>query len=191
MIGKIKNTLIITSVLYTIMGVLMLLFPEVISDFICYLVSLMFMFFGIAAILMYVRSEIKTPYTSTILVIGLVLGSLGIYILTNPRNFASLIPLVIGIFMIADSISKLSASLDLRKYGYVNWWHMLIISFLILGCGLLLVFNPFGAVSLTIMIIGSILIVDSITNIYTIYSYSKAFNNNKKLRLSTFEWEEK
>ena len=144
MIGKIKNTLIITSVLYTIMGVLMLLFPEVISDFICYLVSLMFMFFGIAAILMYVRSEIKTPYTSTILVIGLVLGSLGIYILTNPRNFASLIPLVIGIFMIADSISKLSASLDLRKYGYVNWWHMLIISFLILGCGLLLVFNPFG-----------------------------------------------
>ena len=181
MISKIKNTLIITSVLYTIMGVLMLLFPEVISDFICYLVSLMFMFFGIAAILMYVRSEIKTPYTSTILVIGLVLGSLGIYILTNPRNFASLIPLVIGIFMIADSISKLSASLDLRKYGYVNWWHMLIISFLILGCGLLLVFNPFGAVSLTIMIIGSILIVDSITNIYTIYSYSKAFNNNKKL----------
>jgi uncharacterized membrane protein HdeD (DUF308 family) len=58
---------------------------------------------------------------------------------------------------------------------------MLIISFLILGCGLLLVFNPFGAVSLTIMVIGSILIVDSITNIYTIYSYSKAFDNKKLL----------
>ena len=181
MISKLRNTLIVTSVLYVILGVFMLIFPEVISDFICYLVSVMFMFFGIAAVLMYIRSEIKSPYTSTILILGIILGSLGIYILMNPRIFVSLIPLVIGIFMIADSISKLSAALDLRKCGYINWWHMLIISFLILGCGLLLVFNPFGAVSLTIMVIGSILIVDSITNIYTIYSYSKAFDNKKLL----------
>ena len=181
MVNKLKNTLIVTSILYTILGIFMLLFPEVISDFICYLVSLMFLFFAIAAVLMYVRSEIKTPYTSTILVFGIILGALGIYILMNPRLFASLIPLAIGFFMIADSISKLSASLDLRRYGYTNWWHMLIISFLIFGCGLLLVFNPFGAVSLTIMIIGAILIVDSITNVYTIYSYSKAINNKKLL----------
>ena len=181
MISKLKNTLIVTSVLYTILGIFMLFFPEIISDFICYLVSLMFMFFGIAAVLMYVRSEVKTPYTSTILVLGIILGSLGIYIFMNPRIFASLIPLVIGVFMIADSISKLSAALDLRKYGYMNWWHMLIISFLILGCGLLLVFNPFEAVSLSIMVIGFILIVDSLTNIYTIYTYSRAFKNEKKL----------
>lgn len=181
MINKLKNTLIITSVLYTILGIFMLLFPEVISDFICYLVSVMFIFFGIAGVLMYIRSEIKTPYTSTILVLGIVLGSLGIYIIMNPRIFASLIPLVIGVFMIADSISKLSAALDLRKYGYIRWWHMLIISFLILICGLILVFNPFKAVSLTIMVIGSILIVDSITNIFTIYSYSRALNGKKLL----------
>lgn len=181
MIDKLRNTLIITSVLYAFLGILMLLFPEVISDFICYLVSLMFMFFGIASIVMYVRSDIKTPYTSTILVLGIILGSLGIYILMNPRTFASLIPLIIGVFMIADSISKLSASLDLRKYGYINWWHMLIISFIILGFGLLLVFNPFEAVSFTIMVIGCILIIDSITNIYTIYIYSKAFSNKKLL----------
>ena len=181
MVDKVKNTLIITSVLYAVLGIFMLLFPEVISDFICYLVSLMFMFFGIAAVLLYFRSEVKTPYTSTILVIGIILGSLGIYIIMNPRIFASLIPLVIGVFMLADSISKLSAALDLRKYGYINWWHLLIVSFLLLGCGLLLVFNPFGVVSLTIMVIGSILIVDSITNIYTVYSYSKAFNNKKLL----------
>ena len=93
MISKLKNSLTVTSVLYFVLGVFMLIFPEVISDFICYLVSLMFMFFGIAAVLMYVRSEIKTPYTSTILVLGIVLGSLGIYIIINPRIFASLIPL--------------------------------------------------------------------------------------------------
>lgn len=181
MFSKLKNTLIITSVFYTILGIFMLLFPELISDFICYLVSVMFIFFGIASVLMYFRSEVRSPYTSTVLVLGIILGSLGIYIIMNPRAFASLIPLIIGVFMIADSISKLSAALDLRKYGFVNWWHMLIISFIILVCGLILVFNPFEAISLTIMVIGTILIVDSITNIYTIYSYSKAFNTKKLL----------
>ena len=179
--GKLKNTLIVSSILYFFLGIFMILFPEIISDFICYLVSLLFLFFGIASVLMYVRSEIKTPYTSTILVLGIILGSLGVYILLNPRIFASLIPLVIGVFMIADSISKLSAALDLRKYGYINWWHMLLMSFIILGCGLLLVFNPFEAISLTIMVIGFILIIDSLSNIYTIYSYSRAFSNKKLL----------
>ena len=181
MINKLKNTLVVTSILYTIIGVFMLIFPETVSDFICYLVSLMFLFFGVAGIVMYIRSEIKTPYTSTILVFGIVLGCLGIYIMMNPRTFVSLIPLVIGVFMIADSISKLSAALDLRKFGYERWWHLLVISFAILCCGLLLVFNPFEAVSLSIMVIGFILIVDSLTNIYTIYTYSRAFKNEKKL----------
>lgn len=181
MIGKLRNTLIATSILYFVFGVFMLLFPEVVSDFICYLVALMFIFFGIAAIVLYIRSEVKTPYTSTILVIGIILGSLGVYVLMDPRSFASLIPLIIGVFMIADSISKMSAALDLRKSGYYNWWHMIIISFVILCCGLLLVFNPFEIISLSIMVIGAVLIVDSITNIYTIYSYSKAFDNKKLL----------
>ena len=181
MINKFKNTLIATSIIYIISGIFMLLFPEIVSDSICYLVSLLFIFFAVAGIVMYFRSEIKTPYTSTILIISIVLGSFGIYIMMNPRTFVSIIPLVIGIFMIADSISKLSAALDLRKGGYTKWWHIALISLLILACGLVLVLNPFEMITMTIMVIGAMLIVDSITNIYTIYSYSKAFKNEKLL----------
>lgn len=173
MANKLKNTLIVTSLLYLFSGIVMLFLPEMVSDFICYFVGLMFMFFGVAAIIMYFKSEIKTPYTSTILILGIVIGAFGIYICLNPRSFASFIPLVVGIFMIADAISKLSMAFDMKKLEYINWWHMLIVSFLILGCGLLLVFNPFKAVTISIMAIGAVLIVDSITNIFTIYSYSK------------------
>ena len=62
---------------------------------------------------------------------------------------------------------------DLKKFEYNNWWQMLIVAFIILGCGLLLVFNPFEALEVSVQIIGAILIVDSVTNIFTIYSYSK------------------
>lgn len=173
MFKKLKNTLVISCVFYFILGIVMLLFPSMISDSVCYLVALLFLFFGVAAIVTYVRAEVKTPYVVSTLILGIILGAFGIYVFLNPRVFVSFIPLVTGIFLIADSVSKLSASFDLKKYGYNQWWHMLIIAFVVLGFGILLLFNPFKAVELTIMIIGGILIVDAITNIITIYSFSK------------------
>ena len=172
MFKKMKNTLIISCVFYFILGVVMLLFPAMISDSICYLIALLFMFFGVAGIVTYIRTDTKTPYVASTLVLAIVLGAFGIYIFLNPRVFASFIPLVTGVFLVADSVSKLSASFDLKKYGFPKWWVMLVIAFLILGLGVLLLFNPFKAVELTIMIIGTILIVDAITNIFTIYSFS-------------------
>lgn len=173
MFNKLKTTLIATSVLYLLLGILMLLFPAAVSDFICYLVAFMFLFFGAAGIVMYIKTDIKTPFTNSTLVLAIILGSLGMYIFLNPKAFASFIPLVIGIFLIADSISKLSAAFDLKKCEYSNWWHMLIIAFIILVSGLILAFNPFEVVTASIMLIGSILIVDALSNIFTIYSYSK------------------
>ncbi len=173
MIDRLKNTLIATSVCYLIVGIFMLFFPTVVSDFICYLVGFMFLFFGVAGIVTYTKTEIKTPYTSSILVLSIILGAFGIYIFLNPESFISFIPLVIGIFLIADSISKLSTSFDLRKQDYNNWWHMLIVSLVVLIFGLILVFNPFGVITVTIRIIGIMLIIDALSNIFTIYTYSK------------------
>lgn len=173
MFNKLKNTLVATSLLCLILGVFMLLFPSAVSDFICYLVAFMFLFFGVAGVVMYIKTEVKTPYTSSTLILAIIFGALGIYIFVNPKVFASFIPLVIGIFLIADSISKLSAAFDLRKYGYPNWWNMLIVAFIILVFGLILAFNPFEVITISIMMIGFILIVDAISNIFTIYSYSK------------------
>ena len=181
MLEKVKNTLIASSVLYLVLGVIMLIFPGLVSDSICYLLALLFVFFGVAGVVTYFKTEVKTPYTSSTLILGILLGAFGLYIFLNPRVFASFIPLIIGIFLIADAISKLSISFDLKKIGYQGWWHMVIIAFAILCGGMFLSFNPFKAIELSIMIIGGILIFDSLTNIFTIYSYSKAKKTGAKI----------
>lgn len=173
MLKKLRDTLTVTSVLYLIVGVLMLLFPLAVSDFMCYLVAFMFLFFGVAGIVMYIKAEVKTPYVNSILVLAIILGAFGIYIFSNSKTFISFIPLFIGILLIADAISKLSAAFDLKKCGYGNWWQMLITAFIILVSGIVLVFNPIKAVAVSIMVIGAILIANAISNIFTIYSYSK------------------
>lgn len=174
MLKKMKGALIAGSVINFILGVTMLIFPDIVSDSICYLLAFVFLFFGVAGVVMYFKTEVKTPFTSSTLVLAILLGAFGLYIFLNPRVFASLIPLTAGIFLIADSMSKLSASFDLKKYGYFGWWHMLIVAFIILCCGVFLAFNSFKAIELSIMIIGGILIVDAISNAFTVYSYSNA-----------------
>lgn len=174
MFDKIKNTLIATSILYLAFGIIMLFFPSVIVKSVCYLVGIMFLFVGVSGVVMYIKADLKTSFTSFTLVMSIIFGAFGVYVLLNPEAFASFFPLVMGIFLLVDSISKLSMAFDLKKFEYKNWWQMLIIAFLILGCGLLLLFNPFEAVKLSVQVIGAILIVDAISNIFTIYSYSKA-----------------
>ncbi len=173
MFKRMRNTLIMISILYLLIGIIMLLYPARVSDLICYFVGIMFLFIGIAGIVMYVKDEVKTPFSSASLIISIIFGALGIYIILNPQKFASFIPLIIGIFLIFDSVSKLSSAFDLKKFGYSNWWGMLVVAFIVLVCGLVLIMNPFGAIQVTIMIIGSMLIFDAISNIFTIYSYSK------------------
>lgn len=174
MLIKMRNSLILMSVLYLILGIIMLIFPSEVSDFICYLIGLMFVFLGISAVVMYVKEDTKTAFSSFTLVFGILFGAFGVYIVLNPKLLASFIPMVVGIFLIVDSISKLSAAFDLKNGQYKNWWHMMIVAFVILACGIFLLTNPFGVVKVSIMIIGAILIALSISNIFTVYSYSKS-----------------
>ena len=173
MVEKIRNTLIATSVLYLLFGIVMLFFPGLVITSVCYLVGIMFLFVGVSGIVMYMKTEIKTAFTSFTLVMSIIFGAFGVYVLLNPEAFASFLPLVMGIFLLVDSVSKLSMAFDLKKFEYQNWWQMLIVAFILLGCGLLLVFNPFEALVVSVQIIGAILIVDAVSNIFTIYSYSK------------------
>ena len=64
MFEKIRNTLIATSILYLIFGLIMLFFPSMVITSVCYLVGIMFLFVGVSGIVMYIKTEIKTAFSS-------------------------------------------------------------------------------------------------------------------------------
>lgn len=173
MFEKIRNTLIATAILYLICGIIMLFFPTNVINFACYLIGIIFIFVALSGIIMYLKTEIKTAFNSFTLVMSIIFGAFGVYVLLNPKIFASFLPIVMGIFLLVDSVSKLSMAFDLKNMSYKNWWQMLIVAFMLLGLSLFLLFRPFEVVEISVRIIGVILIVDTLSNIFTIYSYSK------------------
>ncbi len=173
MFEKIRNTLIATAILYLICGIIMLFFPTNVINFACYLIGIIFIFVALSGIIMYLKTEIKTAFNSFTLVMSIIFGAFGVYVLLNPKIFASFLPIVMGIFLLVDSVSKLSMAFDLKNMSYKSWWQMLIVAFMLLGLSLFLLFRPFEVVEVSVRIIGVILIVDTLSNIFTIYSYSK------------------
>ena len=173
MFEKIRNTLIATAILYLICGIIMLFFPTNVINFACYLIGIIFIFVALSGIIMYLKTEIKTAFNSFTLVMSIIFGAFGVYVLLNPKIFASFLPIVMGIFLLVDSVSKLSMAFDLKNMSYKNWWQMLIVAFMLLGLSFFLLFRPFEVVEVSVRIIGVILIVDTLSNIFTIYSYSK------------------
>lgn len=173
MLEKLRNTLIATAVIYIALGLVMLLIPTVVSDFICYIIGALFLVIGIAGIVSYIKTRGTGFGGSAVLVVSIIFSALGIYILCNPVAFASFIPLVVGIMLLVDSVNKFQTTMDLKKVGYKNWWQMLIVTLIIVALAFVLMFNPFESIAMFIRLIGALLIFDGLSNIFTIYSYSR------------------
>lgn len=173
MMKNLRNTLTVTAIFYIVFGLVMLLIPVVVSSFICYLIASLFLVIGFMGIYSYIKNRGLGFGSSIILVFSILFLALGIFILFNPVSFVSFIPLVVGIMLIIDSVNKFQTAIDLKNNGYKSWWHMFLVSSIILLLGLMLIFNPFKSIELFIRIIGALLIFDGLSNLFALYSYSK------------------
>ncbi|MEG2250222.1 MAG: DUF308 domain-containing protein [Bacilli bacterium] len=167
-----KKTFITTSLIYIVVGLFMVISPASISNLICYLLGLIILLFATNQIITFINNR-QTSLSKFNLVLGVLATIFGIYLILNPELAASFIPLVAGVIITIDSISKLMQAFSLKKEGYSNWVYILITSIILLLFGLFLFFNPFKAVKLVIRLIGIVLIIDGISEIIAVNAFSR------------------
>lgn len=172
-IKEIKTTLLVMAGFYIIMGLLMLLFPQLVSNTICYVIGAICLITGGLAVYTYVASQIYGPLAMLTLVIAIVFIGLGLFIFLNPETFASFIPLVMGIVLALEGLSKFQSSVTLKKYNYDKWWEILAGAIVVFAFGIVLLLNPFTSLIILIRILGFFLIIDGVSNILTSLSYTK------------------
>lgn len=172
-IKQIKTNLINSAIVYIVFGLIMITFPEFINDFFSTIVGLVVLIFGASQLASYASFGSYTASAKYTLLLGLCLSIFGIYILFNPKFISSIIPTISGIIIIVDAINKIKQTIELKKVKYNKWWINLIASIVLLVLGIILIKNPFNAVSLMIRILGIIILVDGIYDLSTINLYSK------------------
>lgn len=67
---------------------------------------------------------------------------MGIILLLYPDILVILIPIVVGMFVIVNSIVDIQLSLVLKDCGYNMWFLSIILSILTIVCGIIIMIKP-------------------------------------------------
>lgn len=90
-----------------------------------------------------------------------------------PKSFSLLIPIVLGIWIIADSLFKIRLSISLKDYDDTPWILLLILSIVSLICGIIFIIHPLASSSIITILFGSLIIVYAISDIVDMVMFKK------------------
>ena len=177
-VKKMSITSIIFSLLFIVAGVFLLIKPETAINVVCYVIGIILVLWGVISIIQFFSDKNSTNYLSLSFIFGSFVFIFGIIILIKPSIVASIVPLLLGVWMVINGVTKLSYSLSI----YRNTKNILsiIVSIFIIVFGVTLIFNPFeGAKGLT-QIIGIALIVYSILDLVESIAISISIKANSE-----------
>lgn len=164
MLKSIRNSLVLTSILYIALGVVLILFPGSSLNLGCVLIGAVTLIYGAVRIISYVRggSEYAKRFD---LFIGVVLAALGVFLLVCPRFIVDLIPIALGIYVLVDSVTAIKKALDMKALGFEKWWISFLVALVLAAFGLVMIFRPFSTASTLVVFIGVGFIFDGVSTL--------------------------
>lgn len=176
---KLKNTFILTSLVYIVLGVLMLLNPAGVAGAVCYIVGGALILYGVIKTIGG-AANISNIVGKLEMVGGIIVIIAGVFVILNDQLVLSAIPVIMGIVFIVDALDRVRKAAEMKKSNFDKWWIFLLLGLALATLGIILITKPFSAIETVIRVIGAFLIFDGISDIATALGYSKAFKNAAK-----------
>ena len=159
-IQDMKQNYFVNAVIMVVLGLVLVIWPHILGVMLCYLLGGALILMGVIQLVVFLRGERLGFYNKFSMFMGIVLVLLGIWICTQPRIVLSIIPVVVGIIVVLHGLMDLQYTLDIRRTGNTKWWIALVAAIITLVVGLLLVFNPFTAYEVTMILLGIAMLYD-------------------------------
>lgn len=159
---------LLTSIVLLVLGILLLVVPGGIVTSIIRLFGFIILALGILSIV----NSVKCKSQNAELVYGILISILGLVFISNPYVIASIIPFILGVWIITKSAFKLQFVATLKRTNSPDYIKPLVVNIITLILGLVLIFNPFRGAETIIRIIGIFMIVYSLLDILD-YCFTK------------------
>ena len=165
---------IVSSLLWLISGLIMLFMPGLTNKIIGLVIGCIFLLSGVSTIYKFLKRDGAKLYSLN-LVFGIIAAVLGIVIILSPFSVSSFITVCMGLYLIVIGSNKVTYGIWFKIGNDPAWLITLVIGLMICMFGVLLLVNPFAALTIT-KLIGTFLIISSIldiTNTVLIYKRSE------------------
>ena len=170
MIKRTAVVSIITSLIFAVLGIVMIANPEAAIE----IVAAVLIVIGAEKIISYFVMKGNLDFFNYELIYGIVAILFGILIMTHSNTFASIVRIIIGIWIAYAGLMKINLSFKLKSANISAWAIVLILSIISLLAGILVMFsNTSSIVILTAVVMIIYAIADIIDEIIFINNVDK------------------
>ena len=163
MIKKMFTLSIFSSILFIVIGLLLFFKPGDTLKTISYVIGGLILVFGIFGVARFAKAEKKGFNFDLIYAILSFLA--GLIIIFNPEALASIIPIILGVWIVINSAIKIQYSFYIKQPNSKKWVATLTMSLITLACGIVLLFNPFKAASYVAQAVGLFIIIYAVIDL--------------------------
>ena len=171
-LNKILKGQITTSIFYIAFGLCLVLMPVKTVNILCKVVFGLVM---IGAGLYHIYVFVREKENSTILDLfsGVIVLVIGGFLFTNPQVVIKLLPVMLGAFILLDSIWTFRGGMKLRKKKLDSWKMFLLESLIFIALGVFLIAYPFQTVNVMLMFAGWIFLCNGVLDVIMYIVLSK------------------
>ncbi len=173
LLKQMKWETLLSSSLYIVLGVVALVIPDTMVKTLGYLIGILLIVAGAVSMICYLLREASQNYYRNDFGYGLVGIAVGILFLYKVEWIISLVPVILGILVVASGCRKLQDVIDMKRLGYGNWVTVLILAAVNVVLGVALIANSLDAALLFLQLVGAGLIFSGVTDIATCFYLAK------------------
>lgn len=152
---------LLSSVVFAILGIILIVNPEGTVKLISGILGTMFILIGLYKLATYFANREDNNFYDLNLAYGIIAVILGIVTIVYTREIGSIFRILIGIWIIYSSITRMNLSVRLKAIDSKVWLYSLIIALAMFICGLYIIFTA----NVIIITIGTIILIYSILDI--------------------------
>ncbi len=152
---------ILESLVFTILGAILVWKPEETVKVISIILGALFIITGIVKIIGYFMTKGKNDFYNYDLIYGIMAIVIGIIVMTYMNTIGSIFRIIIGVWIIYTSLIRISLSIKMRKIEGNIWIFSLILAIIMFAGGVYTIVNS-GVIVVTM---GTIMIIYSVIDI--------------------------
>ena len=154
---------ILWDIISIVIGVVLILFPGEAMDLSLKVIGVVLLVAGVSGIILGIKSQgAYIAYTMSGAVTAIVAG---IVCLLQPQLIKSVLPLIMGIIILATGVFNIVNSINAKNAGASRWVASLVLALITVICGIVILFNLNQAANLLVTIIGIIFVYNGVSTL--------------------------
>ncbi|MDR3132813.1 MAG: DUF308 domain-containing protein [Prevotellaceae bacterium] len=165
-----NNNLFIQGLVFSLLGVVLILFPDTLTKVLSLIIAIAFFIVGISAVWSYLRQRKtagKNPWY--LIAAAVAITALGVCLLVFPGFLKLLLAGSAGIWMLIRSVQIIGAAITLKSFGMIDWAWFILVGLLTLLIAVILLAFPEGITDWAVRLLGIALLL---IGIYYFFNFS-------------------